>query len=139
MSEQSNIQAVQRAYAAFGRGDIDGLLAGLTEDVIWNMPGEPGIPFAGRRRGKAGAAEFFRLLAQTDEVLHFEPREFFAKGDKVVVLGGYRARARATGKIVDSDWVHVFTVQDGTVAGWVEYCDTAAISAAYRQDSAAAR
>jgi|SRR5215471_10077270 len=139
MNEQANIEKVQEAYGAFARGDIAGLLATLTEDVVWKMPGEPGIPFAGTRHGQSGAGEFFRLLNVTDEVLQFEPREFFAKGDKVVVLGLYRARARATGKIIDNEWVHVFTLQDGKISGWEEFCDTAAIASAYALQSTAAR
>src|SRR5579862_9753855 len=103
------------------------------------MPGAPAIPFAGQRTGREGAAEFFRLLNESDEVLHFEPREFFAKGDKVVVLGVYRARARSTGKMIDSEWVHIFTLESGKVSGWTEFCDTAAIAAAYRSDSVSAR
>ncbi|PWU02178.1 MAG: ketosteroid isomerase [Terriglobia bacterium] len=139
MSEQGNIQIVQEAYSAFSRGDIPGLLATLTEDVTWTMPGEPEIPFAGKRSGKAGAAEFFRRLNESDEVLNFEPREFFANGDKVVVLGLYRARARATGKIVENDWAHVFGLRSGKISSWIEYCDTASVASAYRQESAAAR
>jgi ketosteroid isomerase-like protein len=139
MNEQANIETVQEAYGAFARGDIEGVLATLTEDVVWKMPGEPGIPFAGTRHGQSGVGEFFRLLNVTDEVLQFEPREFFAKGDKVVVLGLYRARARATGKIIDYEWAQVFTLQNGKISGWAEFCDTAAIAAAYILQSTAAR
>jgi ketosteroid isomerase-like protein len=139
MNEQENIQTVQEAYADFGRGDIAAILARLTEDVTWNMPGGPEIPFAGQRKGPAGAAEFFRILNESDEMLDFEPREFFAKGDKVVVLGWYRGRARTTGKEAGMEWVHVFTLRDGKIAGWVEFTDTLMIANAYRQDSAAAR
>ncbi len=137
MNEQENIRLVQEAYAAFGRGDISGVLAGLTEDVTWTMPGAPAIPFAGRRKGQAAVAEFFRALNEADEVLSFEPREYLAKGDKVVVLGTYRGRARATGRIVESDWVHVFRLQNGKVAEWAEFTDTLAVAGAYRQESAA--
>jgi len=124
MNEQANIEKVQEAYGAFARGDIAGLLATLTEDVVWKMPGEPGIPFAGTRHGQSGAGEFFRLLNVTDEVLQFEPREFFAKGDKVVVLGLYRARARATGKIIDNEWgprLHVARRKDIRLGGILRY------------------
>jgi len=138
MSDQTNIQTVQQAYEAFGRGDIQGVLDMLTQDVTWSMPGPAEIPHAGNRHGVAGAAEFFRLLNEMDEVLHFEPREFFTKDDKVAVLGRYRARARATGKVMDYGWAHIFTVQGGKISSFLEYCDTAAIAAAYRQEAAGA-
>jgi ketosteroid isomerase-like protein len=56
MSAQENVQVVQRAYAAFSRGDIPALLNTLTEDVEWFIPGPPQIlPYAGQRRGREGS------------------------------------------------------------------------------------
>jgi ketosteroid isomerase-like protein len=139
MSEQANIQLVEQAYAAFGRGDVQGVLTTLTEDIEWQIPGPSDIPYAGKRHGRDGAAEFFRLLSEASEILQFEPREFFTKGDKVLVLGYYRGRARATGKVVESEWAHVFSVRNGKIGSFREYYDTAAIAASYRQEAAAGR
>lgn len=47
MSEQQNIQTVKDAYAAFERGDVPAILAMLTDDVGWEMPGPAEIPYAG--------------------------------------------------------------------------------------------
>ena len=137
MNEQGNIQLVKQAYEHYGRGDMQSLLALMTEDVDWSLPGPSEIPWAGRRKGRQGAEEFFRLLGAADELENFEPREFFASGDKVVVLGHYRGRARSTGKIVEDDWVQVFTFRSGKIAGFTEYYDTASVAASYRKESAA--
>ena len=87
MSESRNIRIVQDAYAAVERGDIAAVLAFLTDDVQWSIPGPPEVPYAGTRHGRDGAAEFFRLLGESDEVQLFEPRTFLADGDVVAVLG----------------------------------------------------
>jgi len=44
------------------------------------------------------------------------PREFIAQGNKVVVLSFERGRVKATGRVVDNDYVHVFTVSEGKMS-----------------------
>lgn len=137
MSEQQNLQTVRDAYAAFGRGDVQGVLDKLADDVQWELQGPKQIPYAGVFNGKDGVTKFFTLLAQADEVQAFEPRRFFAEGDMVVVLGRYAARVKATGVEASTDWVHTFTFRDGKVCAWREYFDTAAYAQAYATASAA--
>jgi ketosteroid isomerase-like protein len=43
VNEQENLQVVHQAYEAFGRGDVPGVLAMLTEDVEWSTPGPPDV------------------------------------------------------------------------------------------------
>jgi ketosteroid isomerase-like protein len=56
MSTQENTQIVKDAFAAVGRGDIQGLLALSAEDVEWIIPGEE-WPLAGTHRGHPGLAD----------------------------------------------------------------------------------
>jgi ketosteroid isomerase-like protein len=74
------------------------------------------------------------LLDGAEEIERFEPKEFLAQGEKVVVLGTYRARVKTTGRIVESDWVHVHILRDGKVQEFREFCDTAAAVEAYRAE-----
>jgi ketosteroid isomerase-like protein len=134
MSEQDNTRIIQEAFGAFGRGDLPGLLAMLTEDVTWDHPQPGAIPWAGARRGRDQVAEYFRLLGGTGDVLAFEPRQFVAQGDTVVVLGSERIRVRATEREYAVEWVLAFTLRDGKIASFREYTDTAAIIAALRRD-----
>jgi ketosteroid isomerase-like protein len=64
MSEQDNRALVQRGYDAFGRGDIEVLLALLDDNVEWITPGPSDLPTAGRRRGRQQVAEFFKGVGQ---------------------------------------------------------------------------
>jgi uncharacterized protein len=139
MSEQDNIRTAQEAYAAFGRGDIQSLLSMLDENVEWVTPGPPdAMPTAGTRRGREGVAEFFSTLAETDQIEVFEPQEFIAQGDKVVSIIKCRTRLKATGRAVDDELVHIFTVRDGRIARFREYFDTAATVEALRGAAAQA-
>ena len=89
------------------------------------------MPFSGERKGKAGVAEFFKIVGETEEFQQFEPREFIAQGDTVVAIGHYRATTKATGRTFDSDFAMVFTLRGGKAAGFREFTDSAAVNAAF--------
>jgi ketosteroid isomerase-like protein len=129
MNEQQNLDLVRRGYEAFGRGDINGLLELLAEDIEWTSPGPPELPTAGTRRGRQQVAEFFQAVDQVFEIQRFEPKSFIAQGDVVVVLGSDTASIKATGKVLTDEWAHAFTIRDGKIAAMREYLDTAAVVA----------
>ena len=131
MSTEENKRVVQSIFEAFGRGDVPGVLAHLSEDVTWKAPGPSSVPYFGDRRGHGGATEFFVQLGTNVDFEHFQPGAFIAEGDKVVVLGGERGRVKATGKSFDNDWALVFTVEGGKVTGFQCYENTAAIAEAF--------
>ncbi|MBV9211948.1 MAG: nuclear transport factor 2 family protein [Acidobacteria bacterium] len=132
MSEQQNRQVIEQAYQNFKTGDIQALLGQLTEDVSWQLAEMNNVPFAGKRQGQAAVGEFFATLADAQDVLKFEPQQFVAQGDKVVALGQYNWRVKATGREYGGDWAHVFTVRDGKIAGFQEYMDTASATDAFK-------
>jgi len=131
MNEQTNVDVVQRNYEAVGRGDIPAVLDLLTDDVEWTLQGPSVIPFAGTRRGREGVAEFFSLLGENLEFQQFEPREFVAKGDTVVVLGYERSLIKPTGRTIEHEWAHVYTLRDGKIAKGRFFEDTAAFVVAF--------
>ena len=132
MSEQTNTQTVQAIYAAFARGDIPFILDTLAEKLEFTHPGPAVIPWAKTRHTRDEVAEFFQVLAKTLEVQQFEPREYVAQGNKVVALGYFRARSKATGRTFEEHWAMEWTFQDGKVVGYRAHEDTAAIAAALR-------
>ena len=125
MSEQQNIEIVRRGYEAFGHGDMNTLLGLFDEQIEWISPGPADLPTAGRRTGRQQIAEFFTVLNDTFEIQRFEPREFIAQGDRVVVTGIDTSRVKATGKVIEGEWAHIFTLKDGKVVRFQEYQDTA--------------
>jgi uncharacterized protein len=132
MSEQDNVEVVRRAYENFKTGDIGALLEQMSEDVEWRLPEIEGASFAGARRGRGQVSEFFTSLADSQDSLSFEPREFVAQGDKVVALGSYVWRVKSNGREYGGDWAHAFTIRDGRIEGFHEYMDSARAEAAYR-------
>jgi len=133
MNEQENTKLARQVYENFRSGDIKALLNLLSEDIEWQLPEIENVPFSGKRRGHEQMGEFFASLVDTQEVQHFDPREFIAHGDKVVALGHYAWLVKSTGREFGGDFAYVFTVHDGKVIKFHEYMDTAAVAAAHRK------
>jgi len=71
--------------------------------------------------------------------LRFSSRgSFIASGDLLAVEGYYRAKARHTGLVAESDWVMVWHFQNGKCTRFQEYTDTAVLAKALTAKSAAA-
>ncbi len=137
MSIEANVSTVQEAYEKFGSGDIKGLVALLADDITWKVPEIENAAFAGQRNGHDEVTEFFSLLVEAEEMTRFEPLEFIAQDDKVVVLGESAATVASTGKSYQTDWVHVFHMRDGKIASFLEFFDNAAASRAFQKTSSA--
>jgi uncharacterized protein len=126
MSDKTNADVIQQAYAAFSQGDMPEFTSLLTDDVEWTMQGPSVVPYTGTRHGHEGVAEFFSLVEEALEMEQFEPREFVAQGDTVVVLGYERSLVKLTGRTFEQEWVHVYTLREGKIAKGHIIDDTAA-------------
>src|SRR5690606_1967616 len=118
-----NLEVVQAAYAAFGKGDVPGVVALLTPDVHWESVGDPAdFPALGVKAGTAAVEAQFALLGSLLSFQSFSPQRFFAAGPETVfVLGHYDRTVLKTGKAANSDFVHVFVVRDGKIASYREF------------------
>ncbi len=132
MSIEKNIQTVKDFFGAIGRGDKEGLLALVAEDIEWIIPGED-WPLAGTRHGHAGLADLLETASKTMET-STEPREFVAQGDRVLVAGFAKGKVRATNKTFEDDWIFAITVRDGKLTNIREYVDTQALARAAQMD-----
>ncbi len=132
-ADTPNVALAKSLYAAFGKGDIATIIAALAPAVSWEAVGRASdFPTFGARQGPAAVQEFFALVGSNLDFSDFSPKEFFPVGDKVFVLGHYAMTVKKTGKKMESDWVHVFTVAGGKVTAFREFLDTARAAEAYR-------
>ena len=131
MNEKENAALVQQAYAMFGRGDLAGVLKLMGADVVWEVPEVDNVPFTGKFQGPEGVGRFFAGQAAAVDILKFEPTEFIAQGDKVVVLGDSLYKTKEQGKEYGGKFAQVVTVKDGKVQRFDHYGDTAAAAKAF--------
>jgi uncharacterized protein len=133
MSTEKNVQTVKDFFAAIGRGDKEGLLALIAEDIEWLIPGED-WPLAGTHRGHAGLADLLQTASKSIET-STEPREFVAQGDRVLVVGFAKGKIKATNKTFEDHFVFAITVRDGKLTNIREYIDTQALARAAHMDA----
>lgn len=128
MSTEKNIQTVKDFFAAIGRGDKEALLALVSEDIEWIIPGND-WPLAGIYHGQAGL-ETLLEKASTSMETSTEPHEFVAQGDRVFVAGFASGKVKATNKPFEDDWIFAITVRDERLTSIREYVDTQALARA---------
>jgi uncharacterized protein len=134
---ESNLEIVKSGYEKFGNGDIEGLLALFTDDIDWSTPHVENVPYGGNRLGLEEVAEFFKVLAETEDIIYFEPTEFIEQGPRVVVLGRIKSTAKSTGRSYETDWVHLYSVHEGKITSFHEFFDTAAVAQAFQKTARA--
>jgi ketosteroid isomerase-like protein len=131
--QQSNIAIVRQLYYSFLAHDIDGIVPLLADNVDWLFFGPATIPFAGHYIGPLRVAEFFHRAIEKSEFVLFEPRDFVAGINTVLVQGHERGIARSTGKHWETEWAHVYTIEDGRITKLREYYDTAVVATAFME------
>jgi ketosteroid isomerase-like protein len=112
------IEAVQRLYDAFFRGDIDAFVADLADDVDWAAEAaSDSAPWYGRR-DKAGARRFFTDIAGSVDVAEFDPVSYAANDTDVFVAVRWTYTVRATGKQASMLMQHWFRFTDGKISSF---------------------
>jgi ketosteroid isomerase-like protein len=117
MSADANVATIREVYEAFGRADVETILAKVSEDVDWAADASStGAPWYGPRSGRDGVASFFGDVGSVSEVLEFTPLSFTANDDEVHTLVRYRVRFTTTGRETDMNLHHYFRFRDGKIA-----------------------
>ena len=112
----TNIQSVQRLYEAYGRGDIDGVLAELADDVDWAAEAASrSLPWYGPFRGKDEVPRFFKEIASNIDISEFDLVSFTANDTDVVAIVHWTYTVRTTGKSASMYMQHWWRLADGKI------------------------
>lgn len=128
-----NKEIVKAIYEKFESDSPNEMFDYFSENIEWITPKLQNAPLGGTRRGIEAVKEFFQLLNDHEEITDFQALEFISEDKRVVVLGSYAATVRSTGAKLNSDWVHIYTVENGKITKFVEFYDNAAADRAYRK------
>jgi ketosteroid isomerase-like protein len=123
-----NVAVVRGAYDAFGRGEIEAVIAAFHPEVTWIEPeGAPG-GFGARVLHSMDevVSEVFMKLASGSVWTDFriEPDRYLDAGDVVVMQGHLHAKVPATGEAVSSPVAHICDLKDGKIVHWQALEDT---------------
>lgn len=120
------VEVVNKMLQAFGSGNMEELKKTLSDNTSWNYPGSEIIPYAGTYTGKEGAVKFISNIISNVDILDFKVKEIVSQGKTVVVLGFEKQKIKKNSKIIEQDWVQVYTVENGLITRMDEYANTAA-------------
>ena len=134
MSRERNIHLANEYLARLARGDAPESLAGLFhEDVELDIAGDVGaLPWLGHSRGRTAAVAFFRSLRQLLDPLKFEVTDVLANENKAVILGELASRIKSNGRIIESAFAIVLTIDNETIIRYSLLEDSFAVSRAAR-------
>lgn len=125
MNEQNNINLVKELYRYFLSGDLSGMLNHVSDDAVLKQPPMGPQPFSGTYRGKEGITNFFSKVYEAAEFTGFEPKEFYANDNTVVVLGHYKAKSKIDGKEWESDMAEVWRIENNKAVEFQIHKDSA--------------
>jgi ketosteroid isomerase-like protein len=123
----SAVDILAGLYDAFGRGDVPGVLGSMDPSIRWHeAEGNPYMPSGEAWVGPDAIVNnlFVKLVEEWDGFT-VQPQTFHDAGDVVVVEARYTGTYKATGKPMDAQVCHVWTVKDGKVVKFQQYVDTA--------------
>ena len=111
---QANVERFERAVAATNRGDVEAALKDLDPDIELHAFMEELLGGEGRvYMGHAGVREFFRDFNEPFDQLHWEYPDIRDLGDRVLAIGTFRARGRASGAEVETPIGVLVDFEDG--------------------------
>lgn len=113
----STLDAVARFNDAFDRKDVDGVMAAMTPDCVFENTGP--APNGERYEGMAAVGAFWKSFFESNAQARFIAEEQFAAGDRCVVRWRYDWGGPA--EIHHVRGVDIFRVRDGRVAEKLAY------------------
>ena len=121
---RENVERLQRAWDAFGRGDAEVAFSLFDSDVEWDVSRDiwGDVVGGGQYRGVEGVAAWLRDLYSAWDTFEMSAEELIDAGDdQVVMVLAAQGRGRVSGVVVEHHPGGVATFRDGRVVRVVWY------------------
>jgi ketosteroid isomerase-like protein len=107
---------VHRLYDAYGRADLDAVLAELADDVDWAAEAaSKSVPWFGNFYGKAAVPQFFAAIASKVDVTEFTPLSFTSNDTDVVAIIRWSYTVKSTGRRAEMLMQHWWRFANGKI------------------------
>ena len=121
-----NVSVVSDIYTDFGKGDVPAVLAALDSKVVWNEAEgnalADGNPYIGPDAVLEGV--FTRVLEDFPNFTLNDIELHNMEGDQVLATLRYKATMKTTGKDLNAQAAHLWSLKDGKVIAFQQYVDT---------------
>jgi len=124
MSAQRNKETAAELFALFTRSDIPGVLALMTDDVVWRIAGKPELSPAAGDYGKERIGRLFnRMLSQLEAGLKMTVLGSIAEGESVAVEVESSGDLK-NGRRYRQQYHFLLAFRDDRISAVREYLDT---------------
>jgi ketosteroid isomerase-like protein len=104
------------AWAAAPRKDWQLMFTRYSPEVVWEIPQEfQTLGFAPSYRGHAGLVEGLEQFSEAFDFWEIRPARALDFGDRVLALGSFRGKARASGVEWEQPFSQLVTLENGLV------------------------
>ncbi len=126
VSDPGNVAVVDGLYQAFVKGDVPAVLSVMDANIVWNEA--EGFPYADRNPYIGPDAVlngvFARIGAEWDYFNLTGIQLHDMSGNMVLATLRYKAKHKITGKMIDSQTAHLWTLKDGKITAFQQFTDT---------------
>jgi ketosteroid isomerase-like protein len=122
----SGSEFLRGLYDAFAQGDVPTVLGAMTPDIRWHeAEGNPYKPDGEAWVGPdAIVGNLFVKLMEEWDGFSVHPKSFHDAGDRVTVEGRYTGVHKETGKSLDAQFCHIWSLSNGKATKFQQYTDT---------------
>jgi ketosteroid isomerase-like protein len=137
MPTEQNKKTAIELFARFSASDIAGVMATMTDDATWLIPGKPDAsPAAGLYTKDKISGLFHTMLGRLKSGLKMTVKSAIAEGDKVALEVESYGELK-NGNIYDQRYHFLIEFRDGKICAVREYLDTQHAHSVWFQRSAA--
>lgn len=126
VSDPNNLVIIQELYDNFSKGDVPAVLGALDANVVWKEAEgnayADGNPYIGPDAVLNGV--FTRVVGDHEyfKLANIQLHEM--SNNQVLATLRYQAKDKKTGKVMDAQAAHFWTLNDGKVTAFQQYVDT---------------
>jgi len=105
----ANLKVVQNFFAAYSKGDMDGIKAVMADDVQWHIPGKH--PLSGTKNGISEVMVFFNKISKAG----FKAEVMILAANDNYVIDAHRGWSNTGDNDIDTNWILLYKVENGKI------------------------
>jgi ketosteroid isomerase-like protein len=127
-NRETMLEVIRGAYAARGRGDLEGLMSAFHPVAVFTLVGDKkALDVVGSVQGHAGVREALGGYIARFEFVERDILSELVEGNRAVVHSRLVVSYKPKNKVWTTEVLDLFKFQDGKIIELIEFADTAQI------------
>ena len=101
----------------------------FADNLVWEIPGDTAaFPWIGKQSGRQAVLSFLAETSARIERVRLDVDDVLANEKRAVILGSLASRVRSTGRLIETNFAIVLTIEEGQIARFQMLEDSFAVS-----------